>query len=381
MVKRSEDDKFKGLYYVDEDGNRYERGQIPNGAVIVDGFPENRKPDSNLDFSDLAVSGGSGLLAYSIAKGMMDEDGGEKKKRNAFDRLLSKLIPVGIGGLGAYAGHRLGQSMKTAQANSYGPRAKKYAPKRLWGTFDFPPNGGYSGVAAYPPDKFSTAPYWETWNEVVGANKYKNSPDEMKTWGDAMREAQMRASNKQFLAQLGGWGGLTGGAGLGVWSAKNFLNAKKIESMYGGRQATEAAVNAADRNASAKAIGKAVSDTFERQIDPSWWKFNKETRDSINKSNVEQLRNAAEVAEKMNPPPDPNLVQAGREARGKRYNGKILGWLASLSGLGGLVSLLGLAPRFGENAKNYQIAYDTMTPAGKSSKPKIRDVRGYDSSR
>lgn len=115
--------------------------KFPAGAVAVN-RPYKKKEGVEVDLKDLLMSGGSGLLAYTMADQVFGDDGSEKKKRNAFDRLLSKIIPIGIGGLGAYVGHRFAKGMdgknaqgvKSASENTDNT-AKQPAPKRKFQYF------------------------------------------------------------------------------------------------------------------------------------------------------------------------------------------------------------------------------------------------------
>lgn len=124
----------KSLWEDEGTGEVFDR--FPDGAVAVNG-PYKKKEGIGVDLKDLLMSGGSGLLAYTMADQVFGDDVGEKKKRNAFDRLLSKIIPIGIGGLGAYVGHRFAKGMdgknaqgvKSASENT-DKTAKQPAPKR-----------------------------------------------------------------------------------------------------------------------------------------------------------------------------------------------------------------------------------------------------------
>ena len=85
----------------------------PTNADVIPNFRRKNKNNGlGIDLQDLAMSGGSGLLAYTLADQVFGGEAVERKKRSAFDRLLSKLIPIGIGGLGAVAGKKISDIMR-----------------------------------------------------------------------------------------------------------------------------------------------------------------------------------------------------------------------------------------------------------------------------
>ena len=70
--------------------------------------------DSKINWIPWLLAGGGGLLAHSIASSMMGPD---DKNSSWWRRLLATIIPLGIGGLGAYGGYTLGEEMnKSGQA-------------------------------------------------------------------------------------------------------------------------------------------------------------------------------------------------------------------------------------------------------------------------
>lgn len=82
--------------------------------------PASKAPTSN-DWMRWALTGGGGLLAYSLASNMMDNG---KKNKSLWEKVLDLIVPLGVGGLGAYGAYRLGSHLglkdgsevKTAQA-------------------------------------------------------------------------------------------------------------------------------------------------------------------------------------------------------------------------------------------------------------------------
>lgn len=76
----------------------------------------NSRGMGDLDWMQLALAGGGALLGHSIGSSLFDDSEEEKKKRSIWSRLLATLIPLGVGGLGAYGGYVLGNSMKKSAA-------------------------------------------------------------------------------------------------------------------------------------------------------------------------------------------------------------------------------------------------------------------------
>ena len=79
---------------------------------------ENSNPLQDIDWTQLALAGGGGLLARAIASSMFDGKTDEEKRRESiWMKLLSSMIPIGAAALGTYGGYRLGQHLKSAEAN------------------------------------------------------------------------------------------------------------------------------------------------------------------------------------------------------------------------------------------------------------------------
>lgn len=77
--------------------------------------PEKGKGSEDIDWLRLALATGGGLIAHSVASSIFDNKTDEEKRRESiWSKLLSSIIPIGAGALGAYGGYRIGQSMKTA---------------------------------------------------------------------------------------------------------------------------------------------------------------------------------------------------------------------------------------------------------------------------
>lgn len=81
--------------------------------------PEKGKGTEGIDWLRLALATGGGLIAHSVASSIFDNKTDEEKRRESiWSKLLSSIIPIGAGALGAYGGYRIGQSMKTASATN-----------------------------------------------------------------------------------------------------------------------------------------------------------------------------------------------------------------------------------------------------------------------
>lgn len=154
----------------------------------------------------LALAGGGGLLGYSLASSIFDDDDpSSRRKRSVWEKLLRALIPIGVGGLGAYAGHLIGKNMKTAQANA--PSLPLvYGGERLW-----PMNRGGTTQIESVPEKYT--------------NLFDSVSQEMTNRGHAnyvpiAQGADDIASQKERASDWLRWGGqgvgYLGAAGLSI---------------------------------------------------------------------------------------------------------------------------------------------------------------------
>lgn len=91
-------------------------------VTILKSRPTPPSPTTNTDFDwkPWATAFGGGLLMHTLASSLMNNKTDEEKRRESiWERLLSAVIPLGIGGLGMYGGYRLGQSMnKSGEATN-----------------------------------------------------------------------------------------------------------------------------------------------------------------------------------------------------------------------------------------------------------------------
>lgn len=87
-----------------------------NGNRVVDIKPEGEKGFSiSENIIPLLTGGGAALLGHSLASGMFED---EDRDSPLWRKVLSKLIPIGIGAAGAYGGYHLGKMLKTSQDNA-----------------------------------------------------------------------------------------------------------------------------------------------------------------------------------------------------------------------------------------------------------------------
>lgn len=87
-------------------GNLVEEWKIPPALIP----PKDTK--SNFDWKPWATAFGGGFLLHTLASSLMNNKTDEEKRRESiWERLLSAVIPLGIGGLGMYGGYRLGKSL------------------------------------------------------------------------------------------------------------------------------------------------------------------------------------------------------------------------------------------------------------------------------
>ena len=70
----------------------------------------------DFDWSDIALMAGGGLLGHTIASSLLDKTEEQKRREGIWSKLLRTLIPLGVGGLGVYAGKKLGDMFKAGAA-------------------------------------------------------------------------------------------------------------------------------------------------------------------------------------------------------------------------------------------------------------------------
>ena len=72
------------------------------------------------DWLRWALAGGGGLLGYSLASNLMDNG---KRNKSIWDKVLDLIVPLGVGGLGAYGAYRLGDYLGMKKAAADAPAA------------------------------------------------------------------------------------------------------------------------------------------------------------------------------------------------------------------------------------------------------------------
>lgn len=76
------------------------------------------------DWLNLAMGGGSALIAHSIASSIFDKPESDRRKDSIWSKVLASLIPIGIGAAGGYGGYKLSEKLfgnpnaKSAQART-----------------------------------------------------------------------------------------------------------------------------------------------------------------------------------------------------------------------------------------------------------------------
>lgn len=63
------------------------------------------------DWLNLAMGGGSALIAHSIASSIFDKPESERRKDSIWSKVLAALIPIGIGAAGGYGGYKLSEKL------------------------------------------------------------------------------------------------------------------------------------------------------------------------------------------------------------------------------------------------------------------------------
>lgn len=154
----------------------------------------------------LALAGGGGLLGYSLASSIFDDDDpSSRRKRSVWEKLLRALIPIGAGGLGAYAGHLIGKNMKTAQANA--PSLPLvYGGERLW-----PMNRGGTTQIESVPEK-----YTNLFDRVSQEMTNRGHANDVPITQGANDIASQNETASSFLRWGGQGAGYLGAAGLSI---------------------------------------------------------------------------------------------------------------------------------------------------------------------
>lgn len=100
-----------------------------NGAPVQPGEPGPKNGgEGDVSYENILpwlMAGGLGLIGHSVAAPFFDDD--EDKKQSVWRKLLGTLIPLGVGGLGAYGGYALGKSLM----NKSGAAEPKIGPNTL----------------------------------------------------------------------------------------------------------------------------------------------------------------------------------------------------------------------------------------------------------
>lgn len=158
------------------------------------------------------VGGGSALLAHSIMSSILEKPDEEKRKQSVWSRLLSTLLPLGVGAIGAYGGYHLGKSLeKKSQATSTN------AWDRVVGK-----NGRFATVT--PPQ------HSEALDKLL---QYVDDNDGT-TWEDIVRIAnELHGADNKSLERMTGKG-LHWGA-LGTGAIGGYKTIQGITQLHGSR--------------------------------------------------------------------------------------------------------------------------------------------------
>ena len=76
------------------------------------------KPDWAEVLKQVGGTAGGGALGYALASSLMGETGEGKRKRSLWEKVLAQIIPISVGGLGAYAGYKLSKNAQVGGSPS-----------------------------------------------------------------------------------------------------------------------------------------------------------------------------------------------------------------------------------------------------------------------
>jgi len=236
--------------------------QISNAAANgLDGEAESPAPSvKDLDWTTLALMAGGGLLSHSVASELAGGDNDENGKRKpAWRRALSKILPLGAAGLGIYGGYALGDMLKKKAADTSEVldlisgirkgRDTNYAEARRAAT-GADPKGTLEGLAsegnlAGTVENLASIPFYA--GGAWGLGKYignlLSARDYNAKWSDFLRDAKnVTDANLAFANSKVGLGEVSnakantftnpGGKNKAVSDARRGVNAAEAASNY-----------------------------------------------------------------------------------------------------------------------------------------------------
>lgn len=213
----------------------------------------------------LALAGGGGLLGYSLASSIFDDDDpSSRRKRSVWEKLLRALIPIGAGGLGAYAGHLIGKNMKTAQANA--PSLPLvYGGERLW-----PMNRGGTTQIESVPEKYTNL--FDRVSQEMTNRGHANDVPIAQGANDIASQKELSSSLWRWVGQPVGYGGAVGFAIPGLVNAADTSDWKRVPVVpEGTMNAAKALLAKRDK---ASGMGKGQFYEYARGVGDDMQKLN-----------------------------------------------------------------------------------------------------------
>lgn len=208
-----------------------------NGALVQPGEPRPKNGGEG-DFSyenilPWLMAGGLGLIGHSVAAPFFDDD--ENKKQSVWRKLLGTLIPLGVGGLGAYGGYALGKALlekNGADGKQEGPTIENAAALEAspYDTVEFDWGTGRKRLRN---DQAAQLDRTQAWGEAHGMDPCTSSPKDM------AEEWVSYNFPRKWAARFGSYGGYGAGA---VLTGKGILNTPWVKVVGGLKNGTTAPV-------------------------------------------------------------------------------------------------------------------------------------------
>lgn len=188
----------------------------PEPRTVTVDVPKGLVKDKPIDWTRIALAGGGGLLAHSIASSLLEKSEEEKMKESIWSKVLRTVLPIGAGVVGAYAGNEVGKGLgKIGTAN-----AKPNAEPKKVETRPFPAKElewdtgpGTSSRTVVPRDSAATAedvlkswkghPAAKYWDEMVPARSDERNTHKKLWYGGTAASEGVAAYNLYKLIRKG----------------------------------------------------------------------------------------------------------------------------------------------------------------------------------
>ena len=188
----------------------------PSHRTVTVDVPKDIVKDEPIDWTRIALAGGGGLLAHSIASSLLEKSEEEKRKESIWSKVLRTVLPIGAGVVGAYAGNEAGKGLgKIGAANEKPNVEPKEVETRPFQAKELKWDTGprTSSKTVVPRDSAATAedvleswegqPAAKFWDEMVPARSDERDTHEKLWYGGALASEIPAAYNVVQLIRKG----------------------------------------------------------------------------------------------------------------------------------------------------------------------------------